>query len=103
MDRNSSHLKQDDMEKQIDVLLEESVRPTLRAHGGDVELARFDGQVLYLRLLGQCAGCPSAGSSTEQMIRDTILNRFSAVKQVEFEQWVSEDLLAAARKLLNNG
>lgn len=38
----------------------ERLRPMLNADGGDVELVSFDGTVASVRLIGACAGCPSA-------------------------------------------
>ena len=36
------------------------VRPYLRADGGDIELVAVDGNSVVVRLMGVCAGCPSA-------------------------------------------
>ena len=38
----------------------ERIRPALNADGGDIELVAFDGDVAHVRLVGACAGCPSA-------------------------------------------
>ena len=46
--------------KRIETVLDEKVRPALRAHGGDITADRLENGVLYVKLLGQCAGCPSA-------------------------------------------
>jgi Fe-S cluster biogenesis protein NfuA len=36
------------------------VRPLLQADGGDIELVDVQGNSVTVRLLGICAGCPSA-------------------------------------------
>ena len=36
------------------------VRPFLQADGGDIELVEIDGNSASVRLIGMCAGCPSA-------------------------------------------
>jgi Fe-S cluster biogenesis protein NfuA len=36
------------------------VRPLLQADGGDIELVDIQGNSVTVRLLGVCAGCPSA-------------------------------------------
>lgn len=33
------------------------LRPSLKAHGGDCELVRIDGNRVHLRLTGSCVGC----------------------------------------------
>ena len=46
----------------------DGVRPYLTSHNGDVELAKIENGVAYVRLLGACQGC---GSSTETL-RDAV-------------------------------
>lgn len=46
--------------KRVEAVLDEKVRPSLRSHGGAIEVDRLENRVLYVKLLGQCAGCPSA-------------------------------------------
>ena len=45
------------MEEQIKAKLEE-LRGGLQADGGDLELVKIDGKVVYLRLVGHCGSCP---------------------------------------------
>ena len=46
--------------KRIEEVLDQQVRPSLRAHGGEIQVDHLEDKVLYVKLLGQCAGCPSA-------------------------------------------
>lgn len=52
------------------------VRPYMRADGGDVELMDIVGNKAMVRLLGNCAGCPSAHLTLylglEQSIREAV-------------------------------
>ena len=54
--------------RKIEAVLEERVRPALRAHGGEIEIDRLEEGVLYVKLLGQCAGCPSADLTNETIV-----------------------------------
>ena len=54
--------------KRIEAVLDEKVRPSLRAHGGELEIDRLEDGVLSIKLLGQCAGCPSADLTNETLI-----------------------------------
>ena len=54
--------------KQIEAVLDEKVRPALRAHGGEISVDRLEDGVLYVKLLGQCAGCPSADLTNETLV-----------------------------------
>jgi Fe-S cluster biogenesis protein NfuA/nitrite reductase/ring-hydroxylating ferredoxin subunit len=51
----------------------ESVRPYLGTHGGDVELVSVtDGQMVHLRLLGSCHGCPSSSVTLKLAVEGAI-------------------------------
>jgi Fe-S cluster biogenesis protein NfuA len=41
-------------------LIETRVRPAVARDGGDIVFDRFDEGIVYLRMKGACAGCPSA-------------------------------------------
>lgn len=41
-------------------LIETRVRPAVARDGGDIVFDRFDEGIVYLRMRGACAGCPSA-------------------------------------------
>jgi Fe-S cluster biogenesis protein NfuA len=45
--------------EQVDAVLDR-VRPLLRSDGGDIELVEVVGNSARVRLMGRCAGCPSA-------------------------------------------
>lgn len=55
------------MEQQIKDKLEE-LRVGLQNDGGDLELVRIDGKVVYLRLVGHCGSCPFAMMTLKQGI-----------------------------------
>ena len=47
------------MEEQIKAKLEQ-LRGGLQADGGDLELVKIEGKVVYLKLVGHCGSCPFA-------------------------------------------
>lgn len=55
------------MEEQIKQKLEE-LRVGLQNDGGDLELDRIEGKVVYLRLVGHCGSCPFAMMTLKQGI-----------------------------------
>ena len=55
------------MEEQIKAKLEE-LRTGLQNDGGDLELVKIDGKVVYLRLVGHCGSCPFAMMTLKQGI-----------------------------------
>ena len=66
----------DEVVAQIKELLDLRIRPALARDGGDATFERFEDGILYLRLRGACAGCPSATATLkfgiEQMMRHFI-------------------------------
>ena len=86
--------------EKIEQVLDEEIRPQLLLHGGGMETVRLEGSRYVFRLTGQCAGCPSAYLTTEELIRATLLGRFPQLREVVLEQGVSDELLAQARRLL---
>ena len=88
---------------QIERVLHEQIRPSLQAHGGDVQVVALKEDVLYIELLGACANCPSAYLTTERLIEQELTRAIPALKQVVLEQHVDESLLEQARRILSKG
>jgi Fe-S cluster biogenesis protein NfuA len=51
----------------------DEIRPYIRSHGGDVELAGIDGGVARVRLSGSCDGCASSAATLEQAVTSVVL------------------------------
>lgn len=90
----------ENLQTRIESVIDEKLRPQLLLHGGGMETVRLEGGRYVFRLTGQCAGCPSAYLTTEEVIRGTLLERFPQLREVVLEQGVSADLLAQAKRLL---
>ena len=48
-----------DLER-IEAAMEEKVRPSLRAHGGDISIDHVEGKTVYVKLLGAFSPVPTA-------------------------------------------
>ena len=59
------------MEEQIKERLE-TLRSGLQADGGDLELVKIDGKVVYLKLVGHCGSCPFAMMTLKQGIEASL-------------------------------
>ena len=60
-----------DLESRVRFAVEE-VRPALQADGGDVSLTRIDDGVAYVKLRGDCDGCPMAHSTLADFVTERI-------------------------------
>lgn len=88
----------------IEAVLDEKVRPLLRSHGGEVAIDRLEGKVLYVKLLGQCAGCPSADLTNETIVEAELVQALpELVEKAVVVQTVSDELWEQAKRLLREG
>ena len=87
--------------RRIEAVLEERVRPALRAHGGEIAVDRLEDGGLYVKLLGQCAGCPSADLTNETLVEAELTAALpELVRKVAVVQTVSDELWEQAKRLL---
>ena len=89
--------------KRIEAVLDEKVRPSLRAHGGEIQVDHLEDKVLYVKLLGQCAGCPSADLTNETLVEAELVKALpDVVQNVAVIQTVSDELWEQAKRLLRD-
>lgn len=86
----------------IESLLDAEVRPQFLLHGGGMETVRLEGGRYVYRLTGQCAGCPSAYLTAEELIRRTLLANIPELQDAVLEQGVSDELMDMAKKFLRH-
>ena len=100
-----SYLPSDDQREIIqgitEAAMEEKVRPALRSHGGDISIDHVEGKTVYVKLLGQCAGCPSADLTNETIVEAELKAALpDLVEKAVVVQTVSDELWEQAKKLL---
>ena len=89
--------------KRIEEVLDRQVRPSLRAHGGEIQVDRLENKVLYVKLLGQCAGCPSTDLTNETLVEAEVVKALpELVEKVAVIQTVSDELREQAKRLLRD-
>lgn len=69
---------------QIKAILDEKVRPSIAQDGGDVVFEKFEEGIVYLRLQGACAGCPSSTMTLKHGIENLL--RYYVPEIVEVRQ-----------------
>ena len=72
-----------EIERQIVELLDTRVKPAVAMDGGNIEFVEFDDGVVYLRLEGACAGCPSSTMTLKQGIETMLKHYVPEVQRVE--------------------
>jgi NFU1 iron-sulfur cluster scaffold homolog, mitochondrial len=66
----------------IDEILDRTIRPGLQMDGGDVEPVELVDNILTVRYMGACGGCPSAMLGTLEAIKDILREEFHAELEV---------------------
>lgn len=62
----------------------DSIRPGLQADGGDLEFVRIDeNNVVFIRLVGACGGCPMSTITLKQGIERILKMQVPEVNSVE--------------------
>jgi Fe-S cluster biogenesis protein NfuA len=69
------------IEEQIIAILN-VIRPYLNNDGGDIEFLRFEDGIVYVRMMGACAGCMSLDVTLNEGIRDILIENIPGVVEV---------------------
>jgi Fe-S cluster biogenesis protein NfuA len=73
-----------DLRGRIEAVLDEHIRPGLRADGGDVELVGIDDdRIVQVRMRGACQGCPSSTMTLTMGIEATLKAHVPEVRFLE--------------------
>ena len=85
-DSGASEANEDDDEitLQIKELLDTRVRPMVAMDGGDIVFDSFDADsgVVYLKMQGACAGCPSSTATLKMGIENMLKHFLPEVNEV---------------------
>lgn len=54
--------------KQIKRLIESEIKPVVALDGGDIAFVNYENQILSLKMMGSCAGCPSSQATLKDGI-----------------------------------
>jgi Fe-S cluster biogenesis protein NfuA len=63
----------------------ESVRPIMHGHKGDVELLGIEDDVVRLRLVGSCEGCPSSELTMKAAVEKALYEAAPEIAGIEVE------------------
>lgn len=88
------------MLQRVEKIISEKIRPSIKEHGGDIEVISVQDEILKIKLLGNCIGCYHASSTTSDFVKKIVLLEDIGIKDVVLETGVSEDLIEMAKKLL---
>lgn len=82
LEEKFSNLNASDVEKKIQAVLDEHIRPAVARDGGDVTLERFEDGIAYLAMQGACSGCPSSAMTLKMGIETKLKEAVPEVMEV---------------------
>lgn len=91
---------QDELLATIREMVTQEILPTLRDHGGGIVITGLEKGVLHFRLSGQCADCPSAWLTAEDLVRGPLMARFPGLKNAVADTDADEELVHLAKRFL---
>jgi Fe-S cluster biogenesis protein NfuA len=71
----------------------DGVRPYIASHGGNVELAAIDGDVVRVRMSGTCNGCAASSVTLKSAIEEAICAAAPEIARVEAEEQPAHSLV----------
>ena len=76
------HDEDDELTVQIKELLDTRVRPMVAMDGGDIVFEKFEQGIVYLKMRGACAGCPSSTMTLKGGIENMLRHYVPEVLEV---------------------
>lgn len=73
-------------EKIIEII--NKLRPFLIGDGGDVEFVKYEDNIVYIKMLGACAGCALIDYTLKDGVEQAIKEEVPEVKEVVNISWL---------------
>ena len=73
----------DQIVQQIISLLNARIRPAVQRDEGDIKFVSFEQGIVYVEMLGHCAGCPYASQTLKEGVERILQNYIPEVKAVK--------------------
>lgn len=74
-------MKENEIEIKIKNLIEK-IRPYLINDGGNIEFIKYEDNIVYVKLIGACDGCPMLDITLKDGIEDLLINEIPEIKEV---------------------
>jgi Fe-S cluster biogenesis protein NfuA len=71
------------MKEKIERIIQDQIRPSLQADGGDIELLGVEGNVVKVRLTGACGTCPMSQLTLKMGVESILKENIPEIERVE--------------------
>ncbi len=74
-------MKKNDEIKKINEIIDK-LRPFLISDGGNIEFVKYEDNIVYIKMLGACAGCSLIDTTLKEGVECAIKEEVPSVKEV---------------------
>jgi len=68
--------------QQIKTIIKNEIKPAVAMDGGDIQFVKYENNIVYIYMLGACAGCPSSTMTLKQGIETRLVDAIPEIKEV---------------------
>jgi Fe-S cluster biogenesis protein NfuA len=68
--------------EKIELILKTIIAPFLQKDGGDIRLAKYSNNIVYVNFLGKCHGCPYAQKTLKERVEKNLIKYLPEIKEV---------------------
>jgi Fe-S cluster biogenesis protein NfuA len=66
----------------LEDVFDKAIRPSLKSHGGNIEIIDLDNDTLYVKMHGGCQGCTSSQQTLRDGIENLIKKEFPMIQKI---------------------
>ena len=66
----------------LEKLFDQKIRPSLKAHGGNIEIIDYDNDQLFVRLQGGCQGCSASKLTLKDGVEKIVRQHYPEIKSI---------------------
>ena len=68
--------------EKIEIILKTIIAPFLQKDGGDIQFEKYSDNIVYVKFLGKCQGCPYAQRTLKERVEKNLIRYLPEVKEV---------------------
>lgn len=70
-------------DKEKIILIIEEIKPFIISDGGDIEIIKYENNILYIKLTGACQNCEMIDITLKDIIEENIKEEVPSLKEVK--------------------
>lgn len=88
-------------EARVVKIIDTHINPKLQEHGGRIELADYEDDVLFVRFRGACVGCGYIQETMDKLVIPIFKAHAPEIKEIRLDEGISQELYDLALSMLS--